>query len=475
MASNAVRTRRTTMDMTEGPILKTLITFAIPLLIGNLFQQLYNMVDTWVIGQKGAEGAYAAVGSVGPIINILIGLFSGLASGTGVVIAQYFGAKDYEKVKKSVHTAVSVTLLMGIAFTVIGVTMTPLILRLMLASDGDLGVVYPHAKEYLTIYFSGIMGMMLYNMGAGILRAVGDSRRPFYFLLAAAITNTVLDVVFVFFLDMGVAGVAYATVIAQWLSAILTVATLLRSHEVIRLYPKQLRIDGALLRQIVRIGFPAALQMALTAFSNVFVQSYIGHTNGVQAHNLGGWTTYSKIDQFIFLPAQSLSVAVTTFVGQNLGCGNLGRAKRGTHLTFFTSLCISGGIIAVVMLFAPTLAAVFNPDPAVVQIATTLLRTLTPFYIFTSVNQIFAAAMRGAGDSRSPMIIMLTSFVGFRQLYLWAMTSFISNDLLPVGMGYPAGWFICATCMLVYYRFFFNFGKHRLTKNAAAKEKPTEA
>lgn len=475
MANATLRAKRTTMDMTDGPILKTLITFAIPLLVGNLFQQLYNMVDTWVIGQKGAEGAYAAVGSVGPIINILIGLFSGLASGAGVVIAQHFGAKDYENVKKSVHTAITVTLILGVVFTVVGITMTPLILRLMLASDGELGVVYPHAKEYLTIYFSGIMGLMLYNMGAGILRAVGDSRRPFYFLLASAITNTVLDIVFVFYLNMGVAGVAYATILAQWLSAILTVITLLRSREVVRVCLRQLRIDGPLLRQIVRIGFPAAVQMALTAFSNVFVQSYISHTNGIQADNLGGWTTYSKIDQFIFLPAQSLGVAVTTFVGQNLGCGNLARAKRGTHLTFFTSLCISGGIIATVMLFAPTLATVFNPDPAVVEIAAVLLRTLTPFYIFTSVNQIFAAAMRGAGDSRAPMIIMLTAFVGFRQLYLWIMTSFISNDLLPVGLGYPAGWFICAVCMFVYYRFFFSFGKHRLTKQTGAQKKPTEA
>lgn len=463
------RKRRATMDMTEGPILKTLITFAFPLLVGNLFQQLYNMVDTWVIGQKGAPGAYAAVGSVGPIINILIGLFAGLSSGTGVVIAQYFGAKDYENVKKSVHTAITVTLIMGVVFTVIGITMTPLILRLMLASDGELGNVYPFAKEYLTIYFSGILGMMFYNMGAGILRAVGDSRHPFYYLLVAAITNTVLDLVFVFYLEMGVAGVAIATVIAQWLSAILTLITLLRSREVIRLVPRQLSIDLPLLRQIVRIGFPAAIQMALTAFSNVFVQSYIGHTNGIQEHNLGGWTTYSKVDQFIFLPAQSLSVAVTTFVGQNLGCGNLRRAKRGTYLTFLTSLCISGGIIVLVMSFAPALAAIFNPDPAVVEIATALLRTLTPFYIFTSVNQIFSAAMRGAGDSRAPMVIMLTTFVGFRQLYLWIMTSFISNELLHVGMGYPAGWFLCAVCVLVYFRFFFSFERGRLTK-ASVKE-----
>ncbi len=462
------RPRRMTMDMTEGSILKNILLFALPLLLGNLFQQLYNMVDTWVIGQKGVEGAYAAVGSVAPIINILIGFFSGLASGAGVVISQHFGAGDEEGVRKTVHTSMLMTLLMGVVFTIVGVIGAPWILRLMLADGDNLGIVYPHAKEYLTIYFAGVMGLMLYNMGAGILRAVGDSRRPFYFLVAAALTNIVLDLVFVFVLELGVAGVAYATIISQWLSAILTMITLLRTKTVVRLQIKQLAFDKAALRKIVRVGIPAALQMALTAFSNVFVQSYISHANGVQDINLGGWTTYSKVDQFIFLPVQSLSLAVTTFVGQNLGRGNTERARRGTYLTFFASIAASACIIVLVMLFAPYLAAFFNPNADIVAVATTLLRTLTPFYLVCSVNQVFSAAMRGAGETRWPMITMLTTFVGFRQLYLFVMSNFISNELLHIGLGYPAGWISCAITIFVIFRFFFSFDKNKLLDKPTA-------
>ncbi len=459
------------LDMTEGPILGNILLFALPLLAGNLFQQLYNMVDTWVIGQRGVEGAYAAVGSVAPVINILIGFFSGLASGAGVVISQYFGAKEDDNVKKAVHTSMLMTFILGIVFTVVGVIAAPWILRLMLSSDGELGVVYPHAKTYLTIYFSGVMGMMLYNMGAGVLRAVGDSRRPFYFLIVSALTNIVLDLVFVYTFDMGVAGVAIATVISQWISAILTLLTLFFTDSVIRLRPKELRIDTHIFSKIVHVGIPAALQLALTAFSNVFVQSYIGHANGTQANNLGGWTTYSKVDQLIFLPVQSLSLSVTTFVGQNLGRGDTGRARRGTLVTFLTSLAFSAAIIVAVMIFAPYLAAFFTPDQknvAIVDIAVRLLTTLTPFYLICSVNQVFSAAMRGAGESRAPMVFMLLCFVGFRQLYLYVMSSFISNDLIAIGLSYPAGWIACAACVFIFYRFFFSFDKNKLLDKKTA-------
>lgn len=449
--------------MTQGSISSNLLKFALPLLVGNLFQQLYNMVDTWVIGQTGETGAYAAVGSVGPIINILIGFFSGLATGAGVIISQRFGAKDRDGVRKAVHTSMVMTLVMGVAFTIIGVTCAPFMLKLMLR-DTTASDIYPFAKSYLTIYFSGVIGLMLYNMGAGILRAVGDSQRPLLFLIVSAVTNTVLDLVFVMGFDWGAAGVAWATIIAQWLSAILTMIVLIKSDSWVKLNVRELKCDMDMLKRIVSIGIPSALQMALTAFANVFVQSYIGGVNGDQATNLGGWTTYSKVDMFIFLPVQSLAMAATTFVGQNLGSGNVKRAKKGTHLAWLMSTLTSLAIIIGVEIFAKQLSAVFNPDPGVVAAAEELLRLFSPFYLFCSVNQIYSAALRGAGNSRAPMIIMLSAFIGVRQIYLYIVSTFVSNELIPVGFGYPVGWMVCAVVMFTYYRC-FDFEK----ANVAAK------
>ena len=458
---------RRDVDMTEGSIFKSLVRFALPLFVGNLFQQLYNMVDTWVIGQTGVNGAYAAVGSVGPIINILIGFFSGLATGAGVVISRYYGSKDDGNVRKAVHTVIALTLVLAAVFTVLGVTMTPWILRLMLHTDGtaaDAESVFPYARTYLTIYFAGVAALMLYNVGAGILRAVGDSDRPFLFLVVSAVTNTVLDLLFVFVFRMGVAGVALATVIAQAVSAVLTVITLLRSDSVIRLDPKRIAFDGGILGQILKIGLPAAVQMALTSFSNVFVQSYIAHVNGDQTISLAAWTTYSKVDQLIFLPMQTLALAVTTFVGQNTGKGDVARAKRGTLISWLMAVVTTVFLMIPILFFAPSVAWVFNRDPEVVALAGMLLRCLTPFYLFCCVNQIFSGALRGAGNSTAPMLIMLTCFVGFRQLYLFVMSNFISNDLLPIGFSYPAGWIACAATMLIYYRFFFSFDKAKSRK-----------
>lgn len=447
------------LDMTRGSIAKNLITFAAPLLVGNLFQQLYNMVDTWVIGQTGVAGDYAAVGSIGPIINILIGFFSGLASGAGVVISRHFGARDEDGVRRAVHTSMVMTLVMAVAFTVLGVILAPFMLELMLDSEREgYAEMFGAGKTYLTIYFAGVIGLMIYNMGAGILRAVGDSQRPLYFLVACAITNTILDLLFVFKLGMGVAGVALATIISQALSAVLTLWVLFRTDSCVKLRLRDLKIDRVMLGKIINIGIPSAIQMALTAFANVFVQSYIAGTEGNMTVNTGGWTTYSKVDQFIFLPIQSIALATTTFVGQNLGVGNVERARRGARLAYFMSTACSIVIIIPVMIFAAPIAGIFNPDPMIVETATRLLRIITPFYLFCSVNQVFSAALRGAGNSRMPMIIMLTSFIGIRQIYLFVMSHYISNQLIPVGIGYPVGWFFCCVLTLAYY-LHFDFSK----------------
>ncbi len=467
-AGRVGRKRSMELDMTRGSIVKNLLTFAVPLLIGNLFQQLYNMVDTWVIGQTGVAGDYAAVGSLGPIINILIGFFSGLASGAGVVISRHFGAKDEDGVRRAVHTSMVMTLIMAVVFTVLGVILAPEMLKLMLDSEREgYDEMFRAGNTYLTIYFAGVIGLMLYNMGSGILRAVGDSTRPLYFLIVCAIVNTVLDLLFVFKFNMGVAGVALATIIAQLISAILTMWVLFTTKSCVRVQLSKLKIDRVMLRKIINIGIPSAIQMALTAFANVFVQSYIAGTNGSMTVNTGGWTTYSKVDQFIFLPVQSLALAVTTFVGQNLGVGDVKRSKQGTYIAYLISTGVSILIIIPVMIFAPGIAGIFNADPDIVSSATTLLRHITPFYLFCSVNQIFSASLRGAGNSRTPMIIMLTSFIGVRQLYLFIMSHYISNELIPIGMAYPTGWFACCVLTLIFF-LQFDFSKVASVKDETA-------
>ena len=437
-----------TVDMTEGNILSHILKFALPLLLGNLFQQLYNMVDTWVIGQFGSNEAYAAVGNTGPIINILIGFYSGFATGAGVLIARHFGRKEAENVKKDVHTIVTLTLFMCIVFTALGVILAPFAVQILLGAES---AVAPEATAYLTVYFAGISGLLLYNIGAGILRAVGDSRRPFYYLVVAAAINVALDLLFVATFKMGVVGVALATVLSQATSAVLVFTTLIKSDSVVKVDPRELRIDGATLKEILLLGLPAAIQMSLTALANVFVQGYIAGADGNQTYNLGGFTTYSKIDMILFLPVQSLSLAVSTFVGQNSGVGNRRRARRGTYLALISSLIMSGLLIVVIMLFAPALSSIFNPDENVVEVSSVLLRFITPFYITCSFNQIFAASLRGEGNTTAPMVAMLTCFVGIRQLYLFLMTSYISNALIPIVVSYPVGWITCAIFTTVYH------------------------
>lgn len=451
--------KRQDVDMTQGNILRHIISFALPLMIGNLFQQLYNMVDVWVLGEYASSDAFSAVGLITPVCNMLIGFFLGLSSGAGVVISQYYGAGQYDKVEKAVHTAVLMTLCLGVLFTIIGVSMTPTVVSFMnLAPERQ-----KEAITYLSIYFSGIMGLMLYNIGSGILRAVGDSRRPFYFLVICAVLNTVLDITFAEILPMEycVVGVATATIIAQSLSAILALTTLYLSKSCIQLRIRKLRFQWDLLKKIFTVGLPAALQMAITSFSNVFVQSYI---EGIAPSSAGGWTIYSKVDQILMLPTQSISVAATTFVGQNLGKNQPERARKGINISLFAATIATCILMIPVILFAEQIARFFRGDDAgIVEYATLFLRVLTPFYVLFSLNQILVGALRGAGNSRTPMFISLGSFVLFRQVYLYIMSR-IWNEAIPIGMAYPAGWFLCTLILFIYYKK-VKLGKTRLVND----------
>ena len=436
--------RRADTDMTSGSILRHLVAFSVPLLIGNVFQQLYNTVDSVVVGNFVGKHALAAVGSVSPVINMLIGFFTGFATGAGVLISRYYGAHERENVHKAVQTTMALTILLSVVLSVIGVVMTPAMLRAMQTPDD----VIVQAEEYLQIYFAGLSGLLIYNSGSGILRAVGDTKRPLYFLVVSAVVNTVLDIVFVAVFDMGIAGVAIATVIAQLASAVLTVYVLMRTTGDYRLVWKELRVDRGMLGRIWALGFPAALQMALTSFSNVFVQSYI---NRFGSDCMAGWSSYIKIDAFALLPITSIAMAATTFVGQNLGAGDPVRAKKGTNTALWLSVAVAAVLLAPLMIFAPQLIRLFNQEPGVCEYGTLFMRLISPFYLLVTVNQVIAGVLRGAGDSRNCMIICLISFVLFRQIYLLIVYK-LWGTLIPIALGYPMGWLLCSVIFFFYYR-----------------------
>ena len=441
---------KTEVDMTQGSIIALLLNFAAPLLLGNIFQQLYNTVDTWVVGNYVGKNAFSAVGTLSPIINTIIGFFIGFSNGACVIISRHFGAGDKEKVQRAVHTFVTVTLILCVVFTILGIALTPLMLDLI-KSPAE---VRAEQYTYLSIYFAGVTGLLLYNMGSAILRAVGNSVYPFLFLVVSALLNTAMDLIFVIAFDMGTAGVAYATIAAQLVSAILVMAMLFKTDSSVRVRLKSLRIDKGILGGIFRIGLPAALQMSITSFSNIFVQSYI---NFFGADCMGGWTAYSKIDQLLFLPMNSLSLATQTFVGQNLGRKLTDRTRRGVRTSLLMSMLCTAVLITPVVAFAPSLVRFFIDDSeaGVIHYGTLFLRMISPFYIVCCLNQIYGGALRGAGEARVSMVIMLGSFVLFRQIYLFVVSNYVSNTIVAISLGYPFGWLLCSILMFVFYKRIF--------------------
>lgn len=434
-----------TLDMTKGNIATLLITFAIPLLIGNIFQYLYNTVDSLVVGNFVGKEALAAVGSTTYIINTLVMFFGGVSVGASVIISRYFGAHDDKTLHNAIETTIALTFVGSVLCTVLGMVLAPILLRFMDTPED----VLPSASVYLRIYFGGITGLMVYNMGSGILRAVGDTTRPLYFLIFSSILNILLDLLFVVVFDMGIAGVAYATVISQMISAVLVLLLLTKTTEKYRLVWKDLHVDMTLTREILSIGLPVGLQQAITSFSNVYVQSYI---NSFGSAGMAGWSCFTKIDSFLGLPLQSLAQAITTFAGQNVGANNLRRVKDGVRISLRMSIPFLFVMATVLYVFAPQLVALFNQDPDVIYYGTLFLRLCVYVVPFTSLTQIFAGTLRGAGSAKIPMYIMLSSYVVFRQIYLFVM-SHVAHNPYTIGFGYPAGWILCAILTTLAYRF----------------------
>ena len=430
--------------MTSGPIVRQLVAFALPLMLGNVFQMLYNTVDSIIVGNFVSKQALAAIGSTTMIVNMLVFFFNGFSTGAVVTIGQFYGAQKMEKLHKAVETTIAATFLLSLLFTIGGVLSVKPLLRMMSTPED----VFEDATVYLRIYIGGISGLLIYNIGSGILRAVGDSTRPLYFLILTSLVNIVLDLLFVVVLGTGIAGAAIATILSQFLSAVLILLMLTRTKDIYRLDWKELQMDGQILGKIFAIGMPAGIQSVLTAFSNIFVQSYI---NSFGSDCMAGWSSYNKLDQFIMLPMQSMAIASTTFVSQNVGADNDQRADRGTVASLMLTCGITGVIIALLVGFAPESVRLFSPDTAVIAYGVLFIRTNVVFLIFNCVNHVLAGALRGRGDSRGPMIIMLSTFVGLRQIYLFVMTRYIANTPRMVGLGYPVGWVSCCVVELIYY------------------------
>ena len=430
-------------DKVRGGIFRSIFWFSVPLLIGNFFQQLYNTVDSYVVGNYVSTSALAAVGASTPVINMLVGFFMGLSAGAGVVISQYFGAQKGHEMSRAVHASMALTALLSVIFTALGLAFT----RPLLQAIGVPEDVLPHSSLYLMIYFTGIAFSLFYNMGAGVLRAVGDSTHPLIYLAVACMVNVVLDFLFVCGFHMGIAGAAIATVIAQGVSCVMVMGKLMRAKADYRVELRRIRFHKKMIRRIISFGFPAALQQSITSFSNVVVQSYINHF-GTAA--MAGYSATVRIDGFTQLPLQSFNMAITTFVGQNIGAKKYDRVKKGV----FAAWLMSSGVILVcsICIFsaAPFLISIFTKDAEVIAIGSGMERIFSACYLVLPVVQILNGALRGAGLSKIPMYFMLGSFVVLRQIYLMIAVP-LTNDVNVVMAGWPITWIICAIGMAVYY------------------------
>ncbi len=451
--------RNASRDMTSGGIARQLLAFAAPLMIGNVFQLLYSTVDSVIVGQFVSKAALAAVGSTTQIVNMMVFFFNGFSVGAGVLIARLFGAKD-KGLHRAVETTMTATVFASALFTVAGVELVGPMLRMMDTPP----TVMRDATIYLTIYFAGLTGLLVYNMGSGILRAVGDTVHPLIYLVITSLCNIGLDLLFVVGFGMKIEGVAWATVISQFLSAALVLRALMRADGPWRFTAGEMCLDGKVLWQVARIGFPTAVQSVITSFSNIFVQRYI---NDFGDSCMAGWAGYNKVDAFIMLPMQSMAMAATTFVSQNLGAGHEDRARRGTRDSILISFGVTGAIAAVLVIFAEAAIRLFSKDAEVVAFGTLFLRWNTGFLLFNCVNHVLAGALRGRGDSRGPMVIMLLSFVAVRQVYLFLISRAVPGNVTLVGLGYPVGWACCMVLELLYYHRRMALDALRQTQDAA--------
>ena len=430
-------------DMTTGSIWKRMVSFAVPVFLANLCQQLYNAVDSVIVGKFVGKQALAAVASSGNLIFMMTGFFMGLFIGAGIVIAQYFGARNYEKVRSAVHTDIAFALCCGVLLTLLGVFFTPTILTWM-RTPAD---VLSTSILYFRLYFLGSLATILYNAGMGILQAVGDSRSPLYYLVISSVVNVALDLLFVGAMDMGVAGAAVATVISQVVSAVLCIIKLTRSDGPYRLEIKRIGFDLPLLKKITSQGVPSGVQNSIIAIANVVVQSNI-NTFGSDA--MAGCGSYSKVEGFVFLPITAFAMALTTFIGQNLGAGQFDRAKQGARIGILCSMAMAELIGVALFFLAPYAMRLFNDDPAVVAIGVRQSHIEALFFCFLAFAHGVSAVLRGAGRAQVPMYTMLGCWCILRVSYI-TLALKVWPDIATIFWAYPITWSVSCVVFLIYY------------------------
>lgn len=422
--------------MTQGCIWKILLRFALPLFFGNLFQQLYNAADSFVVGKFCGDNALAAVSSSGSLCHLLIGFFQGVFVGASVIISRRYGARDKEGVDAAVHTTVVFALAAGVILSILGICFTPTILRWMGTPEN----VMPNSVLYFRVYCAGLLALVLYNTANGIFQALGDSRHPLFYLIISSITNVVLDLLFVAVLGWGVAGAALATVLGQCLSALLAFAHLMSGRFLVQISLKKLRPDKAILGQVFRMGLPSGVQNSVISIANLVVQSNINAFGDVA---MAGCGSYSKVEGFVFLPIMSLTLAMTTFVGQNMGAGRIDRVRSGAKTGILMTMGFAQLVGVAVFLLAPALIGIFSDSPQVVAYGVRQARVEALFYCMLGFSHAAASILRGAGRAITPMGVMLAVWCVLRICYITVMVRLIP-DITVVFTAYPVTWSISA-------------------------------
>ena len=430
-------------SLTEGPIWKGILLFALPVFLGQTFQQLYNAFDTWCVGFFLGDNAMAAVSSSGNLIFLMVSFFNGLAMGAGVVIARYFGAKNYEAVSKTAQTAVAFGLCTGTALTIAGICLTPTILRWM----GTPADVLPESISYFRYYFCGAIFTVMYNIFVGIHHAIGDSKHPLYYLIVSTFVNIVLDLLFVGGLGLGVGSAAMATTISQGVSAVLCCIHLMRLDAPYKLQLQQIRFHKQSLFDIIRFGLPSAVQNSVIALANVVVQTNI---NSFGSEAMAGCGAYSKLEGFVFLPVMCFSQALSTFTGQNLGAKQHDRVKKGVVFGIICSVVMAEIIGVLSYIFAPQLIGLFADAENSIAFGTQHMRTICLFYCLLAFSHCIAGIMRGAGKATVPMVTMLVCWCLIRVSYITIAVKFVP-ELTTVSWAYPITWTLSSIVFLTYF------------------------
>lgn len=431
------------LDMTSGNPCSLILQFTMPILLSQVFQQLYNTADAFIVGKYLGTNALAAVTSSGNLIFLLVSFFMGLAMGGGVVISRYFGARDERQVSRSVHTMIAFGLVSGVLLTIVGVLFTPAFL-IWMRTDPE---VMPEAVEYFRYYFLGAIAMVMYNVCRSIMNALGDSKRPLYYLIFSSLVNIILDLLFIGGFHQGVWAAAAATVISQAASVALCMIYLLRKGNIYTVEIRSIRFHKAILSEILRYGLPSGVQNSVIAFANVIVQSQI---NSFGKLAMAGYGVHAKIEGFVFLPVTSFNMATTTFISQNLGARMYDRAKKGARFSILAAVLMAEAIGVLYYIFATQLIGIFDSTPGVIEYGATQARIVALFYFLLAFSHSIAAVCRGAGKAFVPMIIMLSIWCVLRIGYIIAVMRLI-GEIRYVFWAYPLTWSISSVIYLIYY------------------------